>query len=73
MTTIEDWKARHGEIIREFTNNLNKNMNKNSGEFVLKDGTALMLCYELDRFSEDIDLDKNRGAGNLLKFVDTHI
>jgi len=69
---MDDWKVRHGEIIREFTNSLNKIMNKSGNEFVLKGGTALMLCYGLDRFSEDIDLDKNRGAGNLLKFVDTH-
>jgi len=69
---MEDWKARHGEVIREFMNNISKTMNKNSNEFVLKGGTALMLCYGLDRFSEDIDLDKNRGSGNFLKFVDAH-
>lgn len=32
-------------------------INKMSDRFVLKGGTALMLGYGLDRFSEDIDLD----------------
>lgn len=32
-------------------------LNNHSDAFVLKGGTALMLCYGLDRFSEDIDLD----------------
>jgi len=66
---LEDWQAHHGEIIREFVSDLNKTLNKNSNEFILKGGTALMLCYGLDRFSEDIDLDKNKGSGNLLKYV----
>ena len=67
MIILEDWKVHHGEIIREFIDYLNKN----ADEFILKGGTALKLCYGLDRFSEDIDLDKNKGSGNLLKFVDT--
>jgi len=32
-------------------------LNSCSDLFVLKGGTALMMCYGLDRFSEDIDLD----------------
>ncbi len=32
-------------------------LNNHSDAFVLKGGTALMLCYGLDRFSEGIDLD----------------
>ncbi|WEV72928.1 nucleotidyl transferase AbiEii/AbiGii toxin family protein [Bifidobacterium sp. ESL0790] len=31
-----------------------------SNPFILKGGTALMACYGLDRFSEDIDLDGER-------------
>lgn len=27
---------------------------------VLKGGTALMLCYQIDRFSEDLDFDLSR-------------
>ncbi len=34
-------------------------LNKYSGNYVLKGGTALMLHYGLPRFSEDIDLDSN--------------
>ena len=48
-----DWRTEHSQIILAFLNYLNAN----SGRFVLKGGTALHLCYNLDRFSEDIDLD----------------
>ncbi len=34
-------------------------LNKYSGNYILKGGTALMLHYGLPRFSEDIDLDSN--------------
>ena len=34
-------------------------LNKSSDQFVLKGGTSLMMCYGLNRFSEDIDLDAN--------------
>jgi len=33
-------------------------LNQNSSAFVLKGGTALAQCYNLDRFSEDVDLDQ---------------
>lgn len=49
---MEDWKMKHRGIMvlfLRFINNL-------SSDFILKGGTALMLCYSLDRFSEDIDL-----------------
>lgn len=48
-----DWRYAHGAAIVSFLNYLNKE----SDQFVLKGGTALMLCYGLKRFSEDIDLD----------------
>lgn len=32
-------------------------LNRNTDQFILKGGTALSMCYGLDRFSEDIDLD----------------
>ncbi|MDR0446102.1 MAG: nucleotidyl transferase AbiEii/AbiGii toxin family protein [Oscillospiraceae bacterium] len=50
---MNDWRIRHGEVIAEFIAFLN-NDNTN---YVLKGGTALAACYNLDRFSEDIDLD----------------
>lgn len=50
---MKDWRVLHGEIIKDFLYFLNCNTNK----FILKGGTSLMLCYNLTRFSEDIDLD----------------
>ena len=50
---MNDWRTQHGEVISAFTGFLNTKTDK----FILKDGTALYLCYLLDRFSEDIDLD----------------
>jgi len=50
---MSDWKETLGVIINEFLSFLNCK----SSNFILKGGTALMLCYGLDRFSEDIDLD----------------
>ena len=50
---MKDWKKRHGEVIASFL----KYLNAKSDNFVLKGGTALFLCYRLDRFSVDIDLD----------------
>lgn len=49
----EDWRVQHKDVIVNFLNHLNSV----SDDFVLKGGTALMTCYNLDRFSEDIDLD----------------
>ncbi len=44
---------QHGQVIAAFLEYLNAN----TGSFILKGGTALLMCYGLDRFSEDIDLD----------------
>lgn len=49
----DDWRNEHGKVISDFLAYLNKC----SGDYILKDGTSLMMCYGLDRFSEDIDLD----------------
>jgi len=55
---MTDWRIEHGQIIASFLNYLNTR----SSRFILKGGTALHLCYKLDRFSEDIDLDgKEKG------------
>lgn len=47
------WQEAHKDVI----NNFIEYLNEYTDEYVLKGGTALMLCYGLDRFSEDIDLD----------------
>lgn len=46
-------KKAHFEVIEQFLNYLNSE----TKDFILKGGTSLMMCYGLDRFSEDIDLD----------------
>lgn len=46
-----------------------KDLNMDSDAFILKGGTSLRLCYGLDRFSEDIDLDAPPG-NDLVEFVD---
>lgn len=49
-----DWRDLHLNVINDFLSFLNRN---GGGMFVLKGGTALMLCYGLTRFSKDVDLD----------------
>lgn len=54
-----DWRKKHGIVIEKFLEYLNKK----SDDYILKDSTSLMICYGLDRFSEDIDLDSlNHGV-----------
>lgn len=53
MMEHNDWRDRHFEVITEFLNYLNDK----TKDFILKGGTSLLMCYNLDRFSEDIDLD----------------
>lgn len=48
-----DWRVKHGKVLRDFI----KFLNDRTDKYVLKGGTSLMLCYNLNRFSEDIDLD----------------
>ena len=50
---MSDWRIQHGKVMADFM----AYINENTTDFVLKGGTALYLCYNLDRFSEDIDLD----------------
>lgn len=50
---MKNWRKQHGEVIVSFI----KHLNAKTNDFILKGGTALYLCYDLDRFSEDIDLD----------------
>lgn len=60
-----DWRNKHKIIIDNFLEFLN---NK-SDDFILKGGTALLKCYKLDRFSEDIDLD-SRNKRNIANIID---
>lgn len=62
MADLEKWQNQHSRIIDEFLFFLNQRSN----DFVLKGETALLKCYGLDRFSEDIDLD---GQQNDIKIV----
>lgn len=49
---------RKGSVISNFL----RFLNAGTDMFVLKGGTALAKCYNLDRFSEDIDLDCTTGS-----------
>lgn len=60
-----DWRDEHREII----NNFLKFLNKKTDDFILKGGTSLLTCYNLDRFSEDIDLDA-KSKRNISKIVE---
>lgn len=63
---MSDWRQLHGSVIHSFLLYLNSL----TSAYVLKGGTALMCCYNLDRFSEDIDLDSNDKT-TILKVVDS--
>lgn len=53
MQKSHEWRQRHREVMISYLQELNAI----TRDIVLKGGTSLMLCYGLDRFSEDIDLD----------------
>lgn len=59
-----DWRESHYKIMKEFL----EEINSKTSDFVLKGGTALLMCYNLDRFSEDIDLDSTNK--NIKKYID---
>jgi predicted nucleotidyltransferase component of viral defense system len=67
---MSNWKNDHGRVIGEFLLYLNKH----SDAYILKGGTALMACYNLDRFSEDIDLDGSKRdiQEHVEKFCEIH-
>jgi len=60
-----EWRKLHGKVISE----LLKDINESTDNYVLKGGTALMMCYKLDRFSEDIGLDSTDHS-SIKKIVD---
>ena len=53
MQKFQKWQQKHREVMLSYL----KELNAITGDIILKGGTSLMLCYGLDRFSEDIDLD----------------
>jgi hypothetical protein len=59
-----NWQIQHGETIISFLDYLNRQ----TDGFILKGGIALLACYELDRFSEDIDLD-SKSQGTMIEPV----
>ena len=61
------WQIEHEKVICDFL----KYLNSISDEYILKGGTALLTCYNLDRFSEDIDFDSNN-KNKIKKIVDTY-
>ena len=58
-------QEKHGKVIDDFLKDLSTTQ---KDAFILKGGTALLKCYGLDRFSEDIDLDGTKK--NIKEFVD---
>ena len=61
---MTDWREQHGEVIAAFI----RYLNEKTDNFILKGGTGLYLCYHLDRFSEDVDLDgREKGLTALVK------
>ena len=53
MSLTDAQQADHLEVMTEICHSFNRN----GLPMVLKGGTALKLCYGLDRFSEDLDFD----------------
>ncbi len=53
LTMDHSWRNKHKRMMVK----LLKYINSHSQNYILKDSTALMICYNLDRFSEYIDLD----------------
>lgn len=64
---LQQWQILHKQIITDFLLFLNSKTNR----FVLKGGTSLMMCYNLTRFSEDIDLDST--DTQFFKYIDLFV
>lgn len=58
---LKEWQKAHYAVISDFL----KLLNAVTSDFILKGDTSLMMCYNFDRFSEDIDLDAQRGNKNI--------
>lgn len=58
--------AKHLIVIKDFLDHVNKYCDN---PYVLKGGTALSLCYDLNRFSEDIDFDIIQNKASRKQFL----
>lgn len=67
---MKSWRNEHKKTINDFLFFLNQI----TEDYILKGGTALITCYNLDRFSEYIDLDgKSKNIGNIVaKFCENN-
>lgn len=63
---MNNWQSEHRKTINSFLSFLNSK----TDNFILKGGTALLACYNLDRFSEDIDLDSM--DKNIINYIDAY-
>jgi hypothetical protein len=64
---MNDSQRLHQNVITTFLDYINAQ----TSNFILKGGTALLACYGLDRFSEDIDFDSEPQNGeNIVPIVD---
>lgn len=63
---LNGWQKEHHAVISDFL----KHLNSATSDFILKGGTSLMMCYNLDRFSENIELDAQRGNENIGSIID---
>lgn len=59
------YRPEHRATIETIMRDMNRS---EDNPYILKGGTALMLCYGLSRFSEDIDLDAQRAAVPAARF-----
>lgn len=66
---MRDEQKKHLEVITNFLDYLYANQPSNP--FILKGGTSLLRCYNLDRFSEDIDLDCERSSSAFFKIIES--
>ena len=57
ITWTDDERTEHRAVIGDLLKDIYRDPNAG---FILKGGTALMMCWGLDRFSEDIDLDSEK-------------
>jgi predicted nucleotidyltransferase component of viral defense system len=65
MGELTPQQQRHKALIHDLLTDINS---QGDHQYILKGGTALMACYGLDRFSEDVNLD---GRGIAIKnYVD---
>ena len=60
MSNTDNLKKETIYLHERFMRSICEDIAKNKLPITLKGGTALLLCYGLDRHSEDIDLDSNK-------------